>query len=66
MLPLLKNFDKVKTKCAVCGEYVDGTYRRGKNYYCADDFEQTSPAEKLATAKTKREEKEIKRFLKNV
>lgn len=65
MLSAVFPFDSVKARCAVCGELVDGTYRRGKLYYCSADFEITSPEEKVKTAKIKKEEKEIKRFLKN-
>lgn len=66
MLQNVFPFDKVRAKCAVCDEFVDGTYKIGNKYYCCADYEIESIAEKLETKKTKQEEKEIKRFLKNV
>ena len=66
MLNAVFPFDGVRARCAVCKELVDGTYRIGNKYYCAVDYETEGIAEKLQTKKMKQEEKEIKRFLKNV
>lgn len=51
-------FEKVKTKCAVCETPVDGRYKRGDLYYCASDYEKTSPEELRINVKTEKDYKD--------
>ncbi len=53
-------FDKHSAQCAICKTPVDGKYRRGDKFYCASDYEKTSPEEITANTEVEREYKRHK------
>lgn len=55
-------FEKVKALCEVCKTPVDGRYSRGDKYYCASDYEKTSPEELIENAKIEQGYKEFKKI----
>lgn len=57
-----KVFDKIKAVCEVCGTSVDGRYCRGDKYYCASDFEKTSPAELNENIRVEKDYKDFKKI----
>jgi hypothetical protein len=48
-------FNNTKAQCFICNSPVDGRYKRGDRYYCASDYERTSPEELIENDKQERE-----------
>lgn len=54
------------TNCAICGTPLSGLnlYQRGELYYCASDFQRTSPEELAENAKLAQERLAFERIFK--
>lgn len=55
---------KIHAVCCVCDEPVDGRYKRGSNYYCAEDYQKESIEELRGNTQNEKIREEVKRFTK--
>ena len=60
---MIRVFQKVRAKCRDCEEPVDETYRIGKYYYCASDY-QMRVEDKVSNKLLKKEVEQAKQLLK--
>ncbi len=53
---------KIRARCVECNTWVDGRYKIGKYYYCADDYSKEEPSEVLGNKANERRREKFKKL----